>query len=178
MKNVSLTMSLVALLLASGVKAADVTIKWQGTARSIGTGYLPKSASDGLVNVATVIQTGKGLNVLQYKFGWYEALTTPPSVSWPGLFNALISPPQTTAQIGHSPSIGLILEGEYPNAENAIEVHQGGQDNESLLWYQLGSTTSVSSGMNWLTSLPYDTGYNATVARPRTNSQKFIGSCE
>lgn len=164
MKNVSVTMSLVAMLLTSAVKAADVTISWQVTGKNIGTGYLPKSASDGLQNVATIAETGKGLSAFEDRLGSYAPLTTPPSVAWIGSFNPLYSPPQTTPQIGHAPSIALVLEGAYPNSENGIEVHQGGQEDESSLWFQLTGNNSRSTGINWMASTQYDNGYNPTVA--------------
>ena len=160
MKDVSVAIGLVAFLLASGAKAQDITISWQVKGKNIGIGYLPKLASDGIQNVVTIDETGTGLSTLEDQIG---TLATA-SVSWAGGWNFLYSPPQTTPQIGHAPSIALGYDGDN-NYDNAIEVHQGGQDKESSLWYQIGSNSPPSfSKIHWLASHQYDTGYNATVA--------------
>jgi hypothetical protein len=160
MKTVSVAMGLVAFLLASGAKAQDITISWQVKGKNIGTGYIPKLASDGIQNVVTLDETSTGLSTLEDQIG---TLATA-SVSWAGGWNYLYSPPQTTPQIGHAPSIALGYDGNN-NYDDAIEVHQGGQDKESSLWYQIGSNSPPSfSKINWLASHQYDTGYNATVA--------------
>jgi hypothetical protein len=164
MKNASVTMGLVALLLTSGVNAADVTILWQVTGQNIGSGYLPKTASDGLQNVVTIAATGEGLSAFEDQLGTYNVLSTPPSVSWVGSFSSLYSPPQTTPQIGLAPSIAMILEETGSYSENGIEVHQGGQENGSSLWYQLTTNSNRSKTINWLPSTQYDTGFNPTVA--------------
>jgi hypothetical protein len=161
MKSVSVAMGLVALLAASGAKAEDITISWQVKGKKIGTGYLNKVATDGLQNVATIDETGTGLSAFESELGTLDSA----SVAWTGTWNYLYSPPQKTPQAGHAPSIALVLQTAYPNYDNAIEVHQGGQDKESSLWYQIGSNSPPSfSSISWSSAERYDTGYNATVA--------------
>jgi len=165
MKNVSVTMTFAALLLASAAQATDITIKWKVTGAPLGKGYLPKVATDGLQNVAIIAETGTGLSAFEDELGTYNALSTPPSVNWFGSFSSLYSPPQTTPQIGHAPSIALALIAGDPSYNNSVEVHQGGQDSGSSLWFQLGSNNADSTaGINWSVSDFYDTGYNPTVA--------------
>ena len=150
-------LGLVALLLASGAKAADITIAWQVTGQNISTGYLPKLASDGIQNVVTIDETGTGLSDLQSQIG---TLFTA-SVSWAGGSEYLYGP---SLQIGHAPSIALGYDA-VDNYDTAIEVHQGGQDAEGSLWFQLGTNAPPSfSGISWSTANQYDTGYNPTVA--------------
>jgi hypothetical protein len=71
MKNVSVTMGLVALLLAGGTKAQDITIDWLVPPKNISgfTGYLPKVASDGQNIVVTIAETGTGLSALENELG-------------------------------------------------------------------------------------------------------------
>jgi hypothetical protein len=165
MKNVFVTMTLAALLLTSGAHATDITIKWKGTGAALGKGYLPKVASDGLQNVAIIAETGTGFSAFEDELGTYNALSTPPSVKWFGSFSSLYSPPQTTPQVGHAPSIALALIAGAPSYNNSVEVHQGGQDAGSSLWFQLGSNNADSTaGINWSVSDLYDLGYNPTVA--------------
>ena len=182
MKKVSVTMSLVALLLASGAQANDITISWMVSGKPLGSGYLPKVASDGIENVVTIAESSTGLSALEDELGFYAPLTKA-QVSWTGIAESLYGP---TLQIGHAPSIALAYDGKN-NYDTAIEVHQGGQDSESSLWFQLGSNAPPSfSAINWgpATQLgpghlsapvfcypastcpvvPYDSGYIPTVA--------------
>jgi hypothetical protein len=100
-------------------------------------------------------------------------------VSWTGS-NNIYGP---SKQIGHAPSIALAYSSTN-NYDVAIELHQGAQESESSLWFQLGSNAPPSfSAINWgsatqlgpgpWTCRPYprgcgapkfDSGYNATVA--------------
>ncbi len=160
MKYVSSTTLLLSLLLADGAQAADITVSWQVKGHKIGTGYLPKLASDGLQNVVVIDEIGTGLSAFQSQIG----TLLPSSVSWAGVWEYLYSPPQTTHQIGHAPSIALGYDGA-DNYDTAVEVHQGGQDDEGSLWYQIGSNSPPSfSDIVWKAAFQYDTGYNATVA--------------
>lgn len=160
MKNVAVTMGLAALLFAGGIKAGDITISWQVSGSKISAGYLPKVASDGIQNVVTIAETGTGLSAFEQELGSYGLGV----VNWSGTSSYLYSPPQTTPQIGHAPSIALAYDGS-DNYDGAVEVHQGGQDSESSLWYQIGSNAPPSfSAISWGPATQYDTGYNATVA--------------
>jgi hypothetical protein len=160
MKNVSVTMGLVAVLLASGVKAQDITVTWKVSGKKISVGYLPKVASDGIQNVVTIAETGTGLSAFEQELGSYGIGV----VHWSGTSSYLFSPPQTTPQIGYAPSIALAYDGAN-NYDGAIEVHQGGQEGESSLWFQIGrNAPPFFSKINWLAASQYDRGFNATVA--------------
>lgn len=160
MKNVAVTVAFVGAMLAGGVKAADITISWQVSGKNISKGYLPKVASDGIENVATIAETGTGLSAFESELGSYGLGL----INWTGSSGYLYSPPQTTPQIGHAPSIAIGYDGTN-NYDDAIEVHQGGQENESSLWFQIGANAPPSyAGINWLAATQYDNGYNATVA--------------
>jgi len=156
---------LVALLLASEARATDITLTPQVTGKKIGTGYLPKLASDGQNTAAVIAETGKGLSQLESLIGPFNTISLTGGVSWPGSFSDLYSPP-TVPQIGHAPSIAVAFQQAYPNYDNAIEVHQGGQESESSLWYQLGTTGDAlfATSINWSAANNYDTGYDPTVA--------------
>jgi len=160
MKNVTLTLGFVAVLLATGAKAEDITISWKVSGKKINSGYLPKLASDGIQNVAIIAETGIGLHAFESELGSYGLGV----VNWTGLSSYLYSPPQTTPQVGHAPSIAIAYDGA-DNYDNPIEVHQGGQESESSLWFQIGSNAPPSfSGITWSSAIQYDNGYNATVA--------------
>jgi hypothetical protein len=172
MKNVSVTTSLMVLALASGANTQDITITWLVAGKTIsGTGFLPKLASDGIQNVVTIDQMDMGatnplngvpggLSAFQSQIGTIDTA----SVSWAGGSKYLYSPPQTTPQVGHAPSIALAYEAKN-NYDNAIEVHQGGQENDGSLWFQLGTNGPPSYGkIIWSSATQYGTGYNATVA--------------
>jgi hypothetical protein len=178
MKNVSVTIGLAALLLAGAIKAQDITIKWKVKGDPILTFYLPKVASDGIENVALIAEGHTGSSALEDDIGYYQTLPTA-KVIWSGSNN--IDGP--SKQIGHAPTIALAYS-STDNYDAAIEVHQGGQESGSSLWFQLGSNAPPSfPGINWgsatqlgpgpWTCGPYprgcgapefDYGYNATVA--------------
>ncbi len=102
-------------------------------------------ASDGIQNVALVAETGMGLSAFESELG-SQGLGV---VNWTGSSSYLYSPPQTTPQIGHSPSIAIAYDGA-DNYDNPIEVHQGGQQSESSLWFQIGTNApQFYSGINW-----------------------------
>jgi hypothetical protein len=178
MKN--LMIGLAALLLAGAIHAQDITIKWNVSGNPLTTYFLPKVASDGIQNVVVIAETGTGLSAFEDQLGSYQDLPKY-KVNWTGVSSALYGP---TLQIGHAPSIALAYDTKN-NYDTAIEVHQGGQDSESSLWFQLGSNAPpFFSGINWgpATQLgpghmstpifcypscpvvPYDNGYNPTVA--------------
>jgi hypothetical protein len=178
MKKVSVTVGLAALLLAGAIQAQDITIKWLVNGDHLTYYYLPKVASDAFQNVAVIAEAGTGLSALQDEFGFFQPLTKA-QVSWTGT-NYLYGP---SKQIGHAPSIALAY-GSTNSYDVGIEVHQGGQDDESSLWFQLGSIalpsfspisfgTATQLGPGPWTCGPYprgcgapkfDYGYNATVA--------------
>ncbi len=180
MKDVSATMSLMVLALASIANAQDYTITWLVAGKNISsTGYLPKVASDGIQNVVTIDQMNMGttnpmngvpggLSAFQSQIGTIDTA----SVSWAGGSKYLYSPPQKTPQIGHAPSIALAYEAKN-NYDNAIEVHQGGQENDGSLWFQLGTNSSpFFSDIVWSSATQYGTGYNATVAADLNETTK------
>jgi hypothetical protein len=178
MKNVSVTIGLAALLLAGAINAQDITIKWKVKGDPILTFYLPKVASDGIQNVALIAEGHTGSSALEDDIGYYQTLPTA-KVIWSGS-NNIYGP---SKQIGHAPTIALAYS-STDNYDAAIEVHQGGQESGSSLWFQLGSNAPPSfPGINWgsatqlgpgpWTCGPYprgcgapkfDYGYNATVA--------------
>jgi hypothetical protein len=149
-----------ALLLASGAQAEDITIDWQQTGVKYGTGYLPKVASDGLTSLVSISQTGTGFSSLQDMTATYP---TELSMDWTP-YHYLYSPPQSTPQVGHAPSIALV-QAVNAGVDNLIEVHQGGQDNGGALWYQLASASApLPNKIKWSAANPYGQGYNPTVA--------------
>jgi len=160
MKNVAVRMALAALIVAGGIQAKDITISWKVSGSKISTGYLPKVASDGIQNVVTIAETSTGLSAFEQELGSYGIGV----VNWSGTSSYLYSPPQTTPQIGHAPSIALAYDGS-DNYDGAVEVHQGGQESESSLWFQIGSNAPpFYSAIKWGPATQYDNGYNATVA--------------
>src|SRR5580658_6790364 len=178
MKNIPVTIGLAAVLLASAIKAQDITIKWKVKGDPILTFYLPKVASDGIQNVALIAEGHAGSSALEDDIGYYQTLPTA-KVIWSGSNN--IDGP--SKQLGQAPTIALAYSSKN-NYDAAIEVHQGGQESGSSLWFQLGSNAPPSfPGINWGTATqlgpgpwtcgPYprgcgapkfDYGYNATVA--------------
>jgi hypothetical protein len=186
------------LLVSSGAKAqGDITISWVGPPEvTLGTGYLPKVASDGLNNVATIDQINEGtrahaksppdgISAFQFQGGTLPSFAGD-GVSWAGKFENLFSPPKKQAQTGLAPSIALVFEIGAPECDTAIEVHQGGQDNDGSLWYQLGSNCPPFSDISWLQANRIEftgllaisqrgerkvTGYHATVAADLNSPQ-------
>ena len=149
MKNISVTMGLAALLLAGGTRAQDITIDWLVSPTNISgfTGYIPKLASDGQNIVVTIAGTGTGLSAFEHELGPYQPLSSA-QVSWTGTAYPIYGP---SLQMGQAPSIALAF-GAASDYDTAIEVHQGGQDSESSLWFQLGSIgnpVTSASEINW-----------------------------
>jgi hypothetical protein len=178
MKNTFVKIGLAALLLVDGVQAQDITITWQVSGAKIAIGYLPKLASDGIQNVVTIDQMNmgpstpmsgpSGLSAFQSQIGTLDSA----SVFWAGGSEYLYSPPQKTPQIGHAPSIALAYEAKN-NYDNAIEVHQGGQEDDGSLWFQIGTNPSPYDGIVWGSANQYGTGYNATVAADLNETTKL-----
>src|SRR5215472_12575505 len=106
MKNVSASMSLVALLFANTAQASDITVKWTVLGDSLASGYLPKVASDGIQNVVTIAGNGTGLSGLEDELGYYAPLTKH-QVSWSGATDGLFGP---TLQLGYASSIALAYD--------------------------------------------------------------------
>jgi hypothetical protein len=171
MKNYSVTMGLAALLLASGTQAQDITITWLVSGKKIATGYLPKLASDGLQNEVTIDQINTGTNGVS-AFQTQIATIDTKSVSWAGASKYLYSPPQKTPQIGLAPSIALAYDAKN-NYDNAIEVHQGAQEKDGSLWFQLGTNSPpFFANIVWSSAKQYGNGYNATVAADLNETSK------
>jgi len=155
------------LLLAGGALASDIVISWQETGHVYGNGYLPKVASDGFSSVASIAQTSTGFASLEYWTGFYSGV----GVTWGSTVHV-------PTQIIHAPSIALAY-GTNQDVDNAIEVHQGGQDSGGALWYQLGKGSAPLGGtISWFTAKQYDIGYNPTVAAdlngPSTKSTAIV----
>jgi hypothetical protein len=170
--------SLTTLCLAGRAAADDVKIEWQETGVIVGTGYLPRVASDGalygnlnVANAASIYQDATGFATFDYQTGFNRAQGT---VDWN-------SPLTIYGEVGHEASIavkaGCVDEltcpfgsPATPPLDFAIEVHQGGQDNGSELWYRIGQgnyydVRNSSSELVWASSAyPYDHGFNPTVA--------------
>lgn len=153
----------VALLCASPAGATDVTIAWQETGVAVGNGYLPRVASDGPGvqftggNLVSIYQTGTGFDAFDYASGYYDFFWNPPA--------------SLDGEIGHAPSIAMVQGNVYEDDHNepedfALEVHQGGQNNGSALWYRAGIAVNLfsSSSVTWQSAHQYDDGYNPTVA--------------
>src|ERR1700688_946074 len=64
--------AILAILLASGAQGEAITLSPEVTGTKIGTGYLPKLASDGQNAVASIAETGTGLNDLESLSGQYD----------------------------------------------------------------------------------------------------------
>jgi len=157
------------LLLASPAAAKDVEINWQQTGAAVGSGYLPRVASDGgngsdgAVNTVSIYQDATGFA----EFGFQTGFDDGSSVVWNSATNI-------DSEVGHEASIAMTsycIDSQcVQSGDAAIEVHQGGQDNGSLLWYRIGQGNVVavqgsSSGLVWAdTGVAYDHGYNPTVA--------------
>jgi len=160
----------IALVLPARAGAKDVKIDWQQTGAPVGSGYLPRVASDGgnatdgSVNTANIYQDATGFAEFGFQTGFFDGGST---VGWNSATNI-------QAEVGHEASIAMTsycIDSECDQSgDAAIEVHQGGQDNGSLLWYRIGQGNVInvaesSSGLVWAdTGVDYDHGYNPTVA--------------
>ncbi len=169
MKKLQVVIGLVsALLLASAASAENLTIQWWVTGWPAGIGWLPKIAASGGQDgsAALIYQTGTGDAKFQYWDG-QMVYTVPNEFDWDGPYSVTSSP-----EVGHQPSIAMVAceipacTGLYFNSD-VIQVHQGGQDNGSELWYRTGFD---SGGLEttWAASHSYDEGYNPTVAVDQT----------
>ena len=76
-KNGSVTMGLAALLLAGAIQAQDITVKWPVKGDHLLHFYLPKVASDGILNVVTIAEVSTGLSPLEDDLG-FISLSRPP----------------------------------------------------------------------------------------------------
>ena len=158
------------LALASPAAAKDVEINFLQTGAPVGTGYLPRVASDGgngtdgEVNTVSIYQDATGFAEFGFQTGFFNGGST---VAWN-------SPTNIDGEVGHEASIAMTsycIDSQcIQSGDAAIEVHQGGQDNGSLLWYRIGQGNVIdvqdsSSGLGWAgTGVDYDHGYNPTVA--------------
>ena len=158
------------LVLASQAAAKNVKIDWQQTGAAVGSGYLPRVASDGgnatdgIVNTASIYQDATGFAEFGFQTGFDNGGS---SVVWNSTTNI-------DSEVGHEASIAMTsycIDSQcIQSGDAAIEVHQGGQANGSLLWYRIGQGNVVnvqgsSSGLVWAdTGVAYDHGYNPTVA--------------
>jgi hypothetical protein len=151
--------------------ALDVGINWLQTGNAVGAGYLPRVASDGgngttggQVNTVSIYQDATGFAEFGFQTGFFGGGST---VDW----NSTTS---IHNEIGHEASIAMAsycVDAECDQSgDAAIEVHQGGQDDGSLLWYRIGqggvgSVAGSSSGIVWQSKgVSYDHGYNPTIA--------------
>jgi hypothetical protein len=170
MKNVSLAIGFVsAVLLAAPGSAENIGITWGGGVAA-GNGWLPKIASDGSVGNTTLIyQVDTGMAKFQYENGYFDVYS--PWIFWTfGPYN-IFSSSEPGNEIGHSPSIAMVncplsacAGSPYSSSiSNVIQVHQGGQDSGSALWYRTGVIGS-SGKTTWAVANFYDTGFNPTVA--------------
>jgi len=167
----TLLLSFAAVLLpATQAAAKDVKIDWKQTGAALATGYLPRVTSDGgngttgSVNTAGIYQDATGFAEFGFLTGFFSGGST---VNWN-------TPTNIHAEIGHEASIAMASYCVDPecnqSGDAAIEVHQGGQDNGSLLWYRIGqgnvlNVASSSNGLVWAAKgVSYDHGYNPTVA--------------
>jgi hypothetical protein len=116
--------------------------------------------SDGWAASTDIFETSTGFNYLAYQ-------TAELQNGWaPYAFYEISS--SGNYVIGYAPSIAVFTNGNNL-VMTALEVHQGGQDNGSELWYTLGSCNPgiqqpPCGGVDWLTSQSYDVGYNPSVA--------------
>jgi hypothetical protein len=161
MKNVAATIGFATLLLA-GTTQAQITINGWTSGKTLLSSFAPKLASDTQNDVVTIAGTGKGLSALETQLGSY--LDLPTRLSWAGSTNFIFSPSQ---QIGQGASIALAFGG--PDLYDvAIEMHQGGQESGSSLWFQLGSgAPPLSSGINWQPTTQFGPGPWACGPYPR-----------
>jgi hypothetical protein len=171
LRRIGLTLALTSAMtfvLSSRAAAKDVKIDWQQTGVAVGTGYLPRVASDGgngtdgTVDTVSIYQTTTGFAEFNYQTGFFSG-----GVNWN-------SPTSIHSEIGHEASIAMAsycIDSQcIQSGDAAIEVHQGGQDNGSLLWYRIGQGNVInveesSTGIVWANrGATYDHGYNPTVA--------------
>ena len=122
------------LLLAGAINAQDVTIKWKIKGDPILSFYLPKVASDGIENLVLIAAGHAGSSAIEDDLGYYQDLPTA-KVVWSGSNN--INGP--SKQLGQAPTIALAYHSP-DSYDTAIEVHQGGQESGSSLWYQVGGS--------------------------------------
>jgi hypothetical protein len=162
-----------ALLCASTARTQPITISWQPAFKAA-VGYLPKITSDGNAQTHAdgeamlIYQTDTGDATFEFEDG---SVTGDPNgccgtLSWDGS-NYINSPTQPGDEVGHAPSVAMLDCGDVcsptaPYFMNLVQVHQGGQDNGSALWYR--TAVSGYGATIWSASQLYDHGYNPTVA--------------
>jgi hypothetical protein len=151
-------------------------IDWATQHQATGSfGYLPRLASDGITNDGpasniSVYQTATGFADLDYRTGGTPDLSHS-DLFWSGPSTAIANPPE----VGHAPGVAMAAVG-YPitNMDVLIEVHQGGQDNGSELWYRegqggVGSVEVNPAALSWGGAHMYDHGYNPTIASDQSS---------
>jgi hypothetical protein len=157
MKNIAGTMGLAALLLAGTTRANDITINWTPMKDPLSL-FAPKVAADGIKNVVTIAETGSGLSALETQIGSIKDTGTG-SVGWAGSSNFIFGRSQ---QIGQGSTIALAYDAA-DNYDIAIEMHQGGQESGSSLWFQLGGGLVPLSGITWGNAAQFGPGYQSRV---------------
>jgi hypothetical protein len=154
-----------ALLWATGVGAAEVTISWIQTGAPVGFGYLPKLASDGWGSFISIYQQSTGFAPFAYQTGFQQN----PDLLWnPSNF---ITTNTGGDEVGHSAAVAMVpyfVDGIL-SEDSLIEVHQGGQDDGAALWFRAGQNVPgaaqpTGSDATWQAAQEYDSGFNPAIA--------------
>jgi len=146
-------------------------IDWATQHQATGSsGYLPRLASDGITNDGpasniSLYQTTTGFAEFHFRTGGTPDLYHS-DLFWSGPIAGIANPPE----VGHAPGVAMAAVGFPITATDVLmEVHQGGQDNGSELWYRagqggVGSVEVDTAALNWGGAHVYDHGFNPTIA--------------
>ena len=167
MKRLQVAIVFALMLACSATAKADVIfINWTSVDETVvNNGFMPSSASDWVYGTIVMFEGGTGFAPIHYETGNGIFAPTPMQVQW---CCGLSSPESMNGEVGHATSVALVNANNY---DTAIEVHQGGQDNGSLLWYSLGSGKlggvlgqQIPAKLDWAPSQSYGNGFNPSVA--------------
>src|SRR5580693_7442133 len=143
-----------ALFCASTARTQSLLLSPPPNGISKTAGYLPKLAGVALYTLSgefnnqttygttvSIFETGTNNAALQVEAASSAFSYCCDSFSWDPPPTYITSPTQPSDEIGHAPSIAMTPCGNVcgttpPNNTNLVEVHQGGQDNGSELWYR------------------------------------------
>jgi hypothetical protein len=183
--RIGLTAALGAMLALFPViaEAQYSSISWNQKQQATGSnGYLPRVASDASsensISSANILiyQIHSGFDALNYITGGTQDLYHS-GLFWSGPISGIGSPTQLGPEVGLAP--GIAMAQTFTGTDVVIEVHQGGQDNGSELWYRAGQcpvgvTSYHPELMAWGPASAYDHGYNPTVAVDQTTSSTIV----
>jgi len=157
------------VLAAAALNAETISISWNTVEQAppLNEGlFLPRVASDWVYGSILMYQNGPGFTGI----GYQDGNGNPPGGPLTGVDWCCYPGNSMNSEVGKATSVGLAnaTNANGVTHDTALEVHQGGQDGGSLLWYSLGtaklsSSQRIPDTVNWAASQSYDNGFNPTV---------------